>query len=346
MGIGLPLVLMVLDTMVLGRPWNRRDCWRGLLTYAAPAAAAAWLAWHGQAATGAAASAEAFGWQQRLAQACYAHTFYLFKIVWPAGLAPMYERALRFDPFGPRFLASAASGAVVAGAAFGLRRRWPAAWAAWLSYIIFLAPVLGAVKYGTQLVADRYSYLPGMCWSLLAATTLLQLLRAMPDARRPITGAACSLLLVLGVASERPARLLEGLRDPLPPDTRPRSQPGRGPQQPGARARPPGRLPEAMEQYRQALQVRPRYAAAHNNLGAALLKLGRLEDAETEFRTAMADDPNDAECYNNLGLLLAHRKRYDEALSMFETALRLRPGFSRAALNRERVLSLERARAP
>ncbi|MDD5628181.1 MAG: hypothetical protein PHU21_03890, partial [Elusimicrobia bacterium] len=173
MGIGLPLVLAVLDSCVL----RRRPRWRDLLPYAVPAALAAALAWHGQAAAGAMAGAAGFGWPQRLAQACYSHAFYLAKTLWPSGLAPIYETAMSFDPLAPRFLASAALGLAVAGAAFALRRRVPAVWAARLCYLILLPPVLGAVKFGTQFVADRYSYLPGMSLSLLAAAGLWVLAR-------------------------------------------------------------------------------------------------------------------------------------------------------------------------
>ena len=47
-----------------------------------------------------------------------------------------------------------------------------------------------------------------------------------------------------------------------------------------------------MEHYRQALQLNPRNAEAHNNMGNALLKQGRLEEAMQHYRQALQIDPN------------------------------------------------------
>jgi tetratricopeptide (TPR) repeat protein len=342
MGIGLPLVLAVLDCVVL----KRRVRWQDLLFYLMPAAAAAALARHGQAVTGAMKLDAAFGWPQRLAQACYGQAFYLAKTFWPSKLAPMYEFSLNFDPLAPRFLASAALALASAGAAFSLRRRWPALWAAWLCYLILLAPVLGAVKFGTQLVADRYSYLPCMAWSALAAAALLKLTRCRPSLSRPLALAGTVLVSALWMLTSHQLSfwqdsksLYQRILDVDPSQALARNNLG-------LVLEAEGRLPEALDQYRLALQTRPHFASAHNNLGTALLRLGRLDEAEAQFRAAMAGDPGLAESYNNLGLILAHRKRYDEALSLFETALRVKPDFSRAELNREYVLSLKRVRAP
>ena len=106
MAIGLPLVLILLDTAVLPPRKNGRTAWKDLPFYLIPALGAAWLALKGQAVSGAMAAAENFSWTQRLAQACYGHAFYLVKTIWPSGLAPIYGRALRFDPLGPTFLAA------------------------------------------------------------------------------------------------------------------------------------------------------------------------------------------------------------------------------------------------
>jgi len=341
MGIGLPLVLAVLDAVIL----ERRVRWKDLLPYALPAAATAVLAWHGQAVTGAMKTAAGFGWQQRLAQACYAHAFYLVKTFWPSQLAPMYEFSMNFDPLARRFLASAALILAVAGAALALRRRWPALWAAWLCYFVLLAPVLGAVKFGTQLVADRYSYLPSLAWSVLAAAALLELARCRPNFSRPLVLGGAVLVSSLGVLGSHQLSfwqdsetLYRRILDVDPSQAMARNNLG-------LVLETEGRLPEALDQYRLALGARPRFASAHNNLGTALLRLGRLEEAEGEFRAAMDGDPGLPESYNNLGLLLAHRRRYDEALSMFETALRVEPGFIRAELNYEHVRSLKQSGA-
>jgi Flp pilus assembly protein TadD len=46
-------------------------------------------------------------------------------------------------------------------------------------------------------------------------------------------------------------------------------------------------FPGAIDAYRQAIQIRPDYAEAHQNLGVVLLKLGRVAEGMNSFRRAI-----------------------------------------------------------
>jgi Flp pilus assembly protein TadD len=48
-----------------------------------------------------------------------------------------------------------------------------------------------------------------------------------------------------------------------------------------------GKINEAIGHFREALKIRPNYAAVHNNLGAALAKQGRIEEATRHFSEAL-----------------------------------------------------------
>jgi superkiller protein 3 len=50
-----------------------------------------------------------------------------------------------------------------------------------------------------------------------------------------------------------------------------------------------GKLPEAIEHYRQALQIKPDYAGAHNNWGLALARRGRLAGVEHYRRVSRTE---------------------------------------------------------
>src|SRR2546427_9575073 len=54
-----------------------------------------------------------------------------------------------------------------------LRRRVPGLPAVWLAYIVVLLPVLGIFQSGQQIAADRYTYLAGLGWAILAGAGLL-----------------------------------------------------------------------------------------------------------------------------------------------------------------------------
>jgi tetratricopeptide (TPR) repeat protein len=86
-----------------------------------------------------------------------------------------------------------------------------------------------------------------------------------------------------------------------------------------------GRLPEAMEQYKQALWSNPDYVQAHSNLGAALLKTGRIPEAIEQFEQALKLKPDFAEAHNDLGAALQKSGRIPEAIDQFKQASQLEP---------------------
>jgi tetratricopeptide (TPR) repeat protein len=84
-----------------------------------------------------------------------------------------------------------------------------------------------------------------------------------------------------------------------------------------------GWLPEAMDQYRQALRFQPDYAEAHNNFGNALERADKLEEA-------VRIKPDFAEAHGNLGIALEEAGKMPEAISHFEDALRIQPDYAEA----------------
>src|SRR5471030_2793086 len=86
-----------------------------------------------------------------------------------------------------------------------------------------------------------------------------------------------------------------------------------------------GSLTEAEAIYRQLLSIRPDLAEASNNLGAVLYDLGRLRDAEAAYRHALVIRANYAQAHYNLGIVLYDLRRWHEAESAYRQALVLSP---------------------
>jgi thioredoxin-like negative regulator of GroEL len=78
----------------------------------------------------------------------------------------------------------------------------------------------------------------------------------------------------------------------------------------------------AIERFREALDLDPKYAKAQTGLGNALIETGRQAEAIDPFRQAASLDPTNAKARYNLALTLARSGRGDEANEPFERALR------------------------
>ena len=91
--------------------------------------------------------------------------------------------------------------------------------------------------------------------------------------------------------------------------------------------RMPGRLPEAIAEYREAVRIEPDRADAHDNLGNALAGMpGRLPEAIAEFKAALRSEPDFVEAHVSLGKALALTPgRVPESIAEYEAALRIRP---------------------
>src|SRR5664280_1677877 len=96
----------------------------------------------------------------------------------------------------------------------------------------------------------------------------------------------------------------------------------------------PGRLPEALAHYEQALRINPDFAEAHNDLANVLATIpGRLPEALAHYEQALRIKPNYAAAHNNLGVFYCRQGRLEEAKEHWERALELDPHFEAARLN-------------
>ena len=87
-----------------------------------------------------------------------------------------------------------------------------------------------------------------------------------------------------------------------------------------------GQFAEAADAFRRAIAAAPTSAAAHVNLGMALVQLGDTAAAIAAFRDAVAAAPDDAAAHASLGALLADTSRLPEAVRAPVGRLRPRAG--------------------
>jgi hypothetical protein len=93
------------------------------------------------------------------------------------------------------------------------------------------------------------------------------------------------------------------------------------------------RIPEAIEEYRKALQLHPTMVEAHNNLGRAYALNGQIPEAIEQYEEALKYNPHSALAHANLGNALLKVGRAQEAIDHFQQALKTDPRNADAIAN-------------
>lgn len=369
MVITLPFVLLLLDYWPLGRiRGGHADATAAPLSklvveklpLIALSAASAVITMQAQRAGGAMRSTAQFSLAVRLENAVMAYPMYLWKMIWPSHLSPIYPHpgdSLAGWQVGTSALVLLAVTAVALK--FRARRYLLTGW---LWFLGTLVPVIGLVQVGDQAMADRYAYIPLVGIFIMIAWGIADL----ADSKQiglvvRVIPAAC-VLLALSFATNRQlgywssnydlwthavavtgrnfiaqdnlggALLWLGKTDEAylhfqaaaeinPLDPMSRSNLG-------AYLQEHGHMAEAIEKYNRVITLTSDpglLAATYANLGAAYRKLGEDEKARTSYDQALQLNPNQYNAYLGLGELLEKQSRLDDAISNYSKAVELRP---------------------
>ncbi len=100
---------------------------------------------------------------------------------------------------------------------------------------------------------------------------------------------------------------------------------------------------ELLRWYQAAVAAAPANAAAHVNLGVALMAKGKMDEAIACYKKAIELDPKLAIAHNDLGAALKSNGHADEAIACYKKAIELDPKYAEAHDNLGTAL-MERAR--
>lgn len=89
----------------------------------------------------------------------------------------------------------------------------------------------------------------------------------------------------------------------------------------------PGKGPEAIAEFRQAVALDPFYAQAHFELGYDLKHAHQFSEALSELQLAMRLNPRDAEAHFGIGELLGMQNTHTAAIAEYREAVRMTPYF-------------------
>jgi Flp pilus assembly protein TadD len=291
MVITFPFVLLLLDYWPLGRidgspatttlrpaKFSPSRLMAEKLPLLAVSAASAVITMQAQQAGGAMRSTAQFSLGVRLENAVVAYAMYLWKMVWPSHLAPIYPHP------GDSLAGWQVSVSVlVLLAVTGVGLKFLAErylLTGWLWFLGTLVPVIGLIQVGDQAMADRYAYIPliGVFVMIAWGGAALADTREIGVAVRVIL-AAC-VLFALSVATHRQLSYWAN-NDDL---------------------------------WMHALAVTERNFIAHDNLGGELLLRGQADEAYSHFQAAADINPQDPMSRSNLGAYLQEHGQLEEAI--------------------------------
>ena len=186
-------------------------------------------------------------------------------------------------------IAAAAGLALLAWAALSRRSPEPLrSGALWLA--ASLVPISNLVPIPSAPVAERYLYVPGLGFALIAAAGW----QALDRRRRPLA-AALAVLVAAALGTRATLRTQVWLDDERLFASMVAADPGNASAHYDlglAQARR-GDLARAIEAFEAALRANPGHVGAHNNLGNAYAMTGRLERAREHFERARQLDPGE-----------------------------------------------------
>jgi Flp pilus assembly protein TadD len=300
MVITLPFVLLLLDYWPLARTGGEADeshvSWPRLalekLPLLALSVASAVVTMSAQRAGGAMRASAQFSFSARFANAIYAFAMYLWKMIWPARLAPAYPHPGHSLGVGQVLLAALVLIAITAIVWKLRERRYLLT--GWLWFLGTLVPVIGLVQVGDAAMADRYAYIPLIGIFVMISFGAADLAERLNAGVWAVIPAVVTVIALAVVAHFQI-----------------------------------GYWQSSYDLWSHALAVTQNNFIAEDNLGGALILEGREEEAHGHFEAAARINPTDPMSHSNLGTYFQTHHQSREAVAEYETALRLTsdPGF-------------------
>jgi cytochrome c-type biogenesis protein CcmH/NrfG len=99
---------------------------------------------------------------------------------------------------------------------------------------------------------------------------------------------------------------------------------------------------DAINLYKNALQIRPDDLQIHTDMGTAMFYQNRFDDAIAEFQQILQKDPKNAQALFNLGVTMLHGKNDPKrALEYWEKMVDANPDHPQAAFVKEQIQKLK-----
>ncbi len=282
-----------------------------------------------------------FSFPQRIIFACYGFISYLYKFLLPVQLSAYYPYPIKSGEVIPVLYYSFVVFclALVAFVIYSLRYSKKIFFGiGFFAITVFL--VLQLLPVGGTVMADRYSYIPSigifyltgegvyLLWSKKQKLTALILIGVFTIFFSVKSYDRCKVW-------EKDITLWNNVISQY--QTIPIAYNNRG-----SALIHENKSTEAINDFNQAIELKPDYSEAYNNRGSVLLNERRYDDAINDFNMVIKLKPNDAKAYINRGVAFKNNNSSEKALNDFKKAIELKPDYFEAYNNRGNVFLKEK----
>jgi len=248
----------------------------------------------------------------RIGNALVSYVRYLGKMIWPEHLAFFYPYPGPWIAHEQTWTAWQVGGAAILLAlitlvAVGQARRRPFLMVGWLWFLGTLVPVIGLVQAGGQSMADRYTYIPLIGVFVMIAWGGKEIGGRLPQAtfiRGAVATAALAACLAATSLQARVWQDSEALYRHAIAVTRNNYKAHFNL---GLTLATEGKNDAAIAEMKEAVAIAPGFAG-RKALAEALVRSGRIPEAIDQYREFLQYNPNSPEALNNLAWLLATDK--------------------------------------
>lgn len=348
MAVSLPLVLIIIE-WYMGKFSGGKGAIKGLAVKMAPffflAALSSFITLQAQKTS--ITSGETLGLSLRILSAFRAYMFYLYKMILPDWLAPVYPHLVQINIINLEYWGSIALFVLITAITVLACRRHRMFLAAWLYFLITLVPVIGLVQVGIQAAADRYAYLPSISIFMIAGYGVIFISERIWRSKYFFCAAVFTIAIAVALISLtltqekiwKDSIALWNHEIEYLKNIETRGRAGNAESMKLAytlsyynRAmayQDKGDFDSAILDYSRVVEVNPEYTAAYINKGILFGRLGNFNAAIENFNKAIAMDPSDTEAYYNRGIAYKQLNYNDLAQKDFQTAAGLqgRGGF-------------------
>lgn len=252
------------------------------------------------------------------------YLFYLYKMIIPFNLAPFYPFPLIAEVYSLEYIGSSVLFLLITFFCMMSGRIFIAVW---LYYVVALIPVIGIIQAGSQVAADRYTYLPGLGPFLLAGLGISALFNKYSTKQhRLMIIAALTVLSV--VFANRTVQQIKIWHDSIAlwsHEIKLFPELEKAYQNRGAAYGHKGEHRQALKDFSRAIELNPGRAEGHSNRGTIYISIGNYQQAIIDYSKALELDPRSYKASYERGFAYSKIGNYLAAITDYSNAINLNP---------------------